>query len=126
MKGILRKLAAFLGAKKMDEQAAPDQISSMDKETKVMNGQEDQTRNQAKADNASTASVVELLTSILDQVRRQQVGVRVTPALQGEAERAVQIFRDIDTALDVEPRTPGGGGPDVPVRGPQGRRGRGR
>jgi hypothetical protein len=108
MSEIFRRLTEFLGAGRTEE-AAPDNSSSMEKETNDMNGQEDQVRNQARTDSASSASVVELLTSILDQVKRQQVQTQVTAELDGEAERAVLIFREINTALDVETQSGIGG-----------------
>lgn len=69
-----------------------------------MTEEETQNRNQARQEN--TANVVELLTSILDQVKRQQVQTQVTAPLEGDALRAVEIFREIDAALDVGPVDP--------------------
>jgi hypothetical protein len=81
----------------------PPPINSRSKETTMPTEEELWPRNQARQENAQTASAVELLTSILEQVKRQQLEVKVTPQLDGEAETAVQIFQEIDAALSVAP-----------------------
>src|SRR5262245_359527 len=52
---------------------------------------------------STTDSVVELLTSILTKVQGQ-VQSNTPKALEGEALKAVELFREIDSALELHPR----------------------
>ncbi len=124
---MFRKIAELLGVTirtEVEVEAESEDISVMRKETIVM--EENPNKMQARQENApitsngSTANVVEMLTSILDQVKRQQ-STQTTQALEGDALTAVEIFREIDIALGVEPQNVGIGG-GAGTRRRQGRR----
>jgi hypothetical protein len=101
---MLRRLREMFGADRTNDRAAADDAGSPQKETNVMSNGEFHNGNEARSEN--TANVVELLTSILDQVKRQQSQTQLTEPLEGDASRAVEIFREIDAALDVGPVDP--------------------
>lgn len=50
-----------------------------------------------------TKPIVDLLTSILDEVQKQ-IRSKTPKALEGEAVRAVELFQEISTALALQPR----------------------
>jgi hypothetical protein len=52
----------------------------------------------------STRPVIDLLTTILEEFRKQ-VQSGTIPPLEGNAEIAVKAFREISEALDVKPAT---------------------
>jgi hypothetical protein len=83
----------------------------------------DQSRDQASQNGQSTAKLVELLTSVLEQVKQQQVQVnpRAAAPLGEQAQLAVEIFREISIALDVRPGSFQGGGSASPVNTQEGR-----
>ena len=58
---------------------------------------------QPSSGDATTQPVVDLLASILKEVK-QQVQVKAAESLTGEAQRAVALFKEIDAALALQAR----------------------